>query len=67
MDHTLFTSCLNGSKVVCVNKLQYLGHVNESISDSDDIERERWALTMCGNLLAVEICTLFGLGQNNTL
>ncbi|XP_063895033.1 uncharacterized protein LOC135118044 [Helicoverpa armigera] len=45
--------CLNGSPLTRVNKFKYLGHiVTDDLKDNEDIERERRALAVRGNMLA---------------
>ncbi|XP_063542685.1 uncharacterized protein LOC134751231 [Cydia strobilella] len=44
---------LNGSKINVVKRFKYLGHLlTERLQDDDDIERERRALAVRGNMLA---------------
>ncbi|XP_061704060.1 uncharacterized protein LOC133515529 [Cydia pomonella] len=44
---------LNGSKINVVKQFKYLGHLlTEWLRDDDDIERERRALAVRGNMLA---------------
>nr|XP_034825569.1 uncharacterized protein LOC117983197 [Maniola hyperantus] len=45
--------CLNGTELKVVDTFRYLGHiVTQALSDNEDIERERRALTVRSNMLA---------------